>query len=209
MDKNSFLIYIDYQEQFELLTDEQAGKLIKAIIEYEKTGKILELDGMTKMAFSFIKTQLDRDREKWQEEKQKRSEAGKRGMSKRWGKTNQDNNVTNVITEDNKNNSVKKEITNITDNVDEDEIVNVEVDVNKKEKKKRKIFKKPTVIEIQEYCNERHNSIDAQHFFDYYESNGWKVGQNSMKDWQATIRNWERRNKSNQTAEEEFLNEQK
>jgi hypothetical protein len=207
MDKNSFLIYIDYQEQFELLTDEQAGKLIKAIIEYEKTGKILELDGMTKMAFSFIKTQLDRDREKWQEEKQKRSEAGKRGMSKRWGKTKQDNNVTNVITEDNKNNSVKNEITNITDNVDVDEDVNVEVDVNKKEKKKRKIFKKPTVKEIQEYCNERHNFINAQHFFDYYESNGWKVGKNSMRDWQATIRNWERRNKSNQTAEEEFLNE--
>lgn len=207
MDKNSFLIYIDYQEQFELLTDEQAGKLIKAIIEYEKTGKILELDGMTKMAFSFIKTQLDRDREKWQEEKQKRSEAGKRGMSKRWGKTKQDNNVINVITEDNKNNSVKNEITNITDNVDVDEDVNVEVDVNKKEKKKRKIFKKPTVKEIQEYCNERHNFINAQHFFDYYESNGWKVGKNSMRDWQATIRNWERRNKSNQTAEEEFLNE--
>ena len=207
MDKNSFLIYLDYQEQFELLTDEQAGKLIKAIIEYEKTGKILELDGMTKMAFSFIKTQLDRDREKWQEEKQKRSEAGKRGMSKRWGKTKQDNNVTNVITEDNKNNSVKNEITNITDNVDVDEDVNVEVDVNKKEKKKRKIFKKPTVKEIQEYCNERHNFINAQHFFDYYESNGWKVGKNSMRDWQATIRNWERRNKSNQTAEEEFLNE--
>ena len=78
---------------------------------------------------------------------------------------------------------------------------------NKKEKKKRKIFKKPTVKEIQEYCNERHNSINAQYFFDYYESNGWKVGKNAMKDWQATIRNWERRNKSNQTAEEEFLNE--
>lgn len=207
MDKNSFLIYTDYQEQFELLTDEQAGKLIKAIIEYEKTGKIVELDGMTNMAFSFIKTQLDRDREKWQEEKQKRSEAGKRGMSKRWGHSKQDNSVTNVTTEDNKNNSVKNEITNITDNVDVDEDVNVEVDVNKKEKKKRKIFKKPTVKEIQEYCRERHNSINAQYFFDYYESNGWKVGKNAMKDWQATIRNWERRNKSNQTAEEEFLNE--
>ena len=83
MDKNSFLIYLDYQEQFELLTDEQAGQLIKAIIKYEKTGEITELDGMTKMAFSFIKTQLDRDREKWQEEKKKRSEAGKIGMAKR------------------------------------------------------------------------------------------------------------------------------
>lgn len=108
MDKNSFLIYLDYEEQFNLLTDEQVGQLMRAIIKYEKTGEITELDGMTKMAFSFIKTQLDRDREKWKEEKQKRSEAGKRGMAKRWGDNNKNN---NVITEDNKNNSVKNDIT--------------------------------------------------------------------------------------------------
>lgn len=107
MDKNSFLIYLDYQEQFDLLTNEQAGQLIKAIIKYEKTGEITELDGMTKMAFSFIKTQLDRDREKWKEEKQKRSEAGKKGMANRW----KDNNVKDVITNDNKDNSVKNDIT--------------------------------------------------------------------------------------------------
>ena len=103
MDKSSFLIYLDYQEQFDLLTDEEAGRLIKAIIKYEKTGEIPKLDGMLKMAFSFIKTQLDRDREKWKEEKQKRSEAGKRGMAKRWN--------SNVITKDNKDNSVKNDIT--------------------------------------------------------------------------------------------------
>lgn len=116
MDKNSFLIYLDYQEQFELLTDEQAGKLIKAILEYEKTGKILELDGMTKIAFSFIKTQLDRDRKKWQEEKQKRREAGKKGMANRW-KSNEDNNNDNdVIKNDNKDNSVKNDITRYNKN---------------------------------------------------------------------------------------------
>ena len=107
MEKNSFLIYLDYQEQFELLTDEQAGQLIKAIIKYEKTGEIAKLDGMTKMAFSFIKQQLDRDTEKWREEKQKRSEAGKKGMANRW----KNNNNNNVITNDNKDNSVKNDIT--------------------------------------------------------------------------------------------------
>lgn len=114
MDKSSFLIYLDYQEQFELLTDEQAGQLIKAIIKYEKTGEITKLDGMTKMAFSFIKQQLDRDNEKWREEKQKRSEAGKKGMANRWRNSNNDNNNNkdnNVITNDNKDNSVKNDIT--------------------------------------------------------------------------------------------------
>lgn len=79
MDKASFLMYLDYQEQFDLLTDEQAGQLIKAIIKYEKTGKIPELDGMLKMAFSFIKTQLDRDREKYNKKCEKNKENGKRG----------------------------------------------------------------------------------------------------------------------------------
>ena len=46
-----------------------------------------------------------------------------------------------------------------------------------------------------QYCLERKNKIDAEKFIDYYESNGWKVGRNSMKDWKAAIRTWEQRNK--------------
>lgn len=79
MDKNSFLIYIDYEEQFSLLTDEQLGQLIRAIMKYEKTSEIPKLDGMLKMAFSFIKTQLDRDREKYEEKCAKNRENAKRG----------------------------------------------------------------------------------------------------------------------------------
>ena len=58
--------------------------------------------------------------------------------------------------------------------------------------KKNKKFVKPTVAEIKEYCIERKNSINAEHFFDYYESKGWQVGKNPMKDWKAAVRNWER-----------------
>lgn len=79
MDKNSFLIYLDYEEQFNLLTDEQIGQLMRAIIKYEKTKEIPQLEGMLKMAFSFIKTQLDRDREKYQKQCQKNRENGKKG----------------------------------------------------------------------------------------------------------------------------------
>lgn len=55
-------------------------------------------------------------------------------------------------------------------------------------------FVKPTVEEIEAYCKERNNNVDAAHFFDNYERNGWKVGKNPMKDWKATIRTWERNN---------------
>lgn len=58
----------------------------------------------------------------------------------------------------------------------------------------KKSFKKPTLDEVKAYCQERKNSIDAEKFIDYYESNGWKVGRNSMKDWKACIRTWEKNN---------------
>lgn len=59
----------------------------------------------------------------------------------------------------------------------------------------KKKFIKPTLEEVRQYCLERKNKIDAEKFIDYYESNGWKVGRNSMKDWKAAIRTWEQRNK--------------
>ena len=56
----------------------------------------------------------------------------------------------------------------------------------------RKIFKKPSAAEVEAYCRARGNDVDAQHFVDYYEACGWRVGKNPMKDWQAAVRTWER-----------------
>ena len=58
----------------------------------------------------------------------------------------------------------------------------------------RKRFAKPTLTDVQAYCAERGNTVDAQKFVDYYESNGWRVGKNAMKDWRAAVRTWERNN---------------
>lgn len=53
-------------------------------------------------------------------------------------------------------------------------------------------FVKPAIEEIRSYCFERCNTVDAERFYDYYESNGWMVGKNKMKDWKAAVRTWER-----------------
>lgn len=71
---------------------------------------------------------------------------------------------------------------------------------------KRKRFEKPTLSEIKEYCIERGNKVDAQHFFDYYESNGWRVGKNSMKNWQAAVRTWEKNSYTNTTKQTKKTN---
>ena len=60
----------------------------------------------------------------------------------------------------------------------------------KAEKKKRFVI--PSVEEVQEYCTERGNNIDAQHFVDYYSARGWMLGKNHIKDWKACVRTWER-----------------
>ena len=67
-----------------------------------------------------------------------------------------------------------------------------EIDSSASTTTKRKRFEKPTLSEIEQYCIERNNNVNAEQFFDYYESNGWKVGKNSMKDWKAAVRTWER-----------------
>ena len=66
-----------------------------------------------------------------------------------------------------------------------------------KDKVKVKRFVKPTIEEVSDYCDERNNDVDAEKFYDYYSSNGWKVGKNSMKDWKASVRTWEKN--TNQT----------
>ena len=60
-------------------------------------------------------------------------------------------------------------------------------------------FKKPSVIDIIDYCKERNNNIDAEAFIDFYESKDWKIGKNKMKDWKAAVRTWERREIKKQT----------
>lgn len=61
-------------------------------------------------------------------------------------------------------------------------------------------FIKPSVEEIRAYCAERQNHLDAQSFYDFYESKGWMIGKDKMKDWRACIRTWEQRRKGEQTG---------
>lgn len=55
----------------------------------------------------------------------------------------------------------------------------------------------PELIEVIAYCKERNNNIDPAEFCDFYQSKGWMIGKNKMKDWRAAIRTWEKKNKIN------------
>ena len=55
------------------------------------------------------------------------------------------------------------------------------------------VFRKPTVQEVADYCRARHNDVDAVAFVAFYESKGWMVGKNPMKDWKQAVITWEQR----------------
>lgn len=55
----------------------------------------------------------------------------------------------------------------------------------------KKVFVKPTLQEISDYCLERNNGINPNKFYDFYESKNWMIGKNKMKDWKACVRTWE------------------
>lgn len=78
-DRNTFVMYLEWKTQLDLLTDEECGRLVKGIFQYIQTGEEPTLSGAEMMAFSFIRAQIDRDYEKWSETCQRRAEAGKLG----------------------------------------------------------------------------------------------------------------------------------
>ena len=79
MKKNSFVLYTDYLAQIELLTMEQRGVLLTAIMKYQAGEELPDADPVTEMAFSFIKANLDKDNERYERTIEARSEAGKTG----------------------------------------------------------------------------------------------------------------------------------
>ena len=71
-------------------------------------------------------------------------------------------------------------------NISNNEQLNTDYQVRSKR------FTPPTLEEVKAYCKERKNNVDADRWMNYYTANGWKVGKNSMKDWKAAVRTWER-----------------
>jgi len=70
--------------------------------------------------------------------------------------------------------------------------------IREEEKRESNRFTAPTISEIQQYAKEKkYVSFNAARFHAYYESNGWKVGKNKMKDWKAAARGWQSRESEN------------
>jgi hypothetical protein len=138
--KNSFILYQDYEQHIQLLTDEQAGKLLKAIFAYNQ-GNPFDLDPVTKMAFSFIKAGLDRDNEKYQSILNRNKNNGLKGGRPKNQDLNQQENPNNPVgflgTQNNPDEPKKADNDTDTDTGIDSETV------KKKSIKKKAEFEKP------------------------------------------------------------------
>jgi len=117
-DKKGFLLYADYEELFDELTDEVAGKLIKHILKYVNDKNPDTEDSLVKVAFIPIKKQLKRDLEKYEDKREQWSIAGKKSAESR--KLKKEQTLNNVLTESTDVKSVATESTvnvNVNDNV--------------------------------------------------------------------------------------------
>ena len=189
MSKNSFVLYDDEYDYIKLLSFEERGKLLTAIYEYRLFGETnTKLSESGLMLFQFVKNHIDRDTQKYNEICEKRRVYGAMSTSKHKqvdasiSKHKQASEADNDNVNDNDSD-------NDTDNDTELPKGNRE-EIHKEEKRKR--FLPPSLDEVREYCYERQNNVNASQFVDFYTANGWKVGKNSMKDWKAAVRTWER-----------------
>lgn len=171
MAKEFLPLFLDFNETTQDLTDEQCGRLVRALVDYAN-GEEPELSGMELMAFRFLKGSIDRN----ERLSAVRAIAGSKG-----GKQ----------TQANRSNSKQAEA-NASKN--EQTPINNDKDTNKNNNNQRR-FTPPSLEEVTAYCRERGNGINPQAFIDFYASKGWKVGNQPMKDWKACIRTWEQRDR--------------
>jgi DnaD/phage-associated family protein len=126
-DKKSFVAYLSWFDALEEYSDAEVGQLMRALARYAKTGEEPEFsDRGMRGNWKFMCSDVKRASEKWDETRKKRSNAGKRGMAKRWGKPEDITKITN-------DNNVNDDITKITVDVDVNGDVDGDVDVVKRD----------------------------------------------------------------------------
>lgn len=196
MEKGTFILKASHYKMFRnRLTQEQKGNLLDAMFcDWLGEDYTTHLqDEKVAMVFDVMQDFYQQCNEAYLE----KCEQNRENIKKRWDKKKNTNN-SGVFNRIQPNTEVSHRIPTDTDMNCSDSDMNCSElscsDSDRESKKKRSPqFKKPTIAEIQEYCKQRGNNVDAEQFFSFYESNGWKVGRVPMKDWKMCVITWERR----------------
>ncbi len=191
-DKKSFIVHFSTYESIKDFDDAQLGKIFRAMCEYAITGKEITLTKMLKVAFRFVKSQMDADIEKYKETCKKRSDAGHSSAQKR-----AEAKATNV----NKRQQNEQMPTKATD-IDVD--VDVDIDVDNRE---RDIINNntPALDDVESFCKKEQLVTDPKLFFNHYEAHQWKYPSGlRVTDWKAELRKWDIKDRQKKVVKSKF-----
>lgn len=174
-------IWTSFIEVIEPLNDAERGRLFTAMLEYAKTGEVIEFKGNERYTWPIAKQGIDQAAQKAETLRQNGNKGGRPSKAEE----TKENQTEPNETKENQTKANESLNVNDKDNIKENSLKGV--------KEKRERFSPPSVDEVAAYCKERGNSVNAQTFVDFYAAKGWKVGQNPMKDWKACVRTWEQR----------------
>lgn len=172
--RDSVVFYRSFYDAIKNIPKDNQLEVYNAIMDYSMYGVDPDITGIALALFLAFKPQIDANNERYVN--------GTKGGRPKKEKPMVFKDVENkkpMVSE-----NLETEKPNEKENVKEKE--------NIKENIKRKIFQAPTVEDVRKYCVERGNKVDPQSFIDFYESKGWMIGKNHMKDWKAAVRTWER-----------------
>lgn len=172
----SIKIQLSVKEKIELLTDDECGRLFKTMVEYASSGVSMGPSGRESVLWDSLRVEIDRQRGNYEKQVRIASDARRSMASSRPG------------------GHINKDVDSLSIGYRQTIDRNGRLTTNGK-------FTPPTAEEVEAYCNENGFWVDAEHFIDHYSANGWMVGKSKMKDWRATVRNWNRREQEKRREE--------
>lgn len=208
MAKPGVMFYFEIRPCIKRLTLEEKGKLFEAILDYGEFGTIPEVDGALGVAWDFIQPNLDRDTERYERQvEQKQYAAFVRDVKKK-GIAPPSIDTWRGLSDIERQRLISADIGRYPTNNLQTTTNNLQTTTSKDNKESvadkpptRHRFSPPTVDDVRAYCAENGYGVDPERFVDFYESNGWMVGKNHMKDWKAAVRSWERKENPNGKTE--------
>lgn len=177
--------YYSYRKKLEKLSDQEVGRLVRALLEYGETGETEELAGRESIAFDFIADDINRAKAAYEE----RCAKNQRNIEKRYARQDDTTVYDGIRT----NTDVYETYQTKDKTKTKDKAKDNSLPPNGVSDTRAKRFSPPTLDDVSAYIRERGSNVDAQRFLDFYTAKGWMVGKNRMKDWKAAVRTWEKR----------------
>ena len=184
------MLYHDFLETTQALTDAERGRLIVAMVEFARDGRADEsaLVGNERVLFPVFRRQIERDARAYEARVQANSRNGKKGgRPKKPGKTQ---NNPSVSAESEKSQEKEKD-------KEKEEYKDKEKEKDKYKDKDKEPGRgcaeaphAPALDEVLDFCRENGMPVNGETFWNFYQAVGWQVGSRPIRDWRAQLRVW-------------------